>query len=184
MSVEYEVKALAGLVVDKANPLHRSDDRLFPDIPDFQRQEPQENVKVSWGGYFWASCDARQVFGKDRLVLSTYMGQLSDGEDVAYLYPPSPGTPNSYKLDKKRALKVNRKDYEDRISGSRLSIDNRVEIQEHDKNGEGILGITLGNDFNAADFTIGVHQIVCEVDTKQGLKYKASTQIEIFDDRG
>ena len=178
MKVSYVVDAYVSSVQDAANPYHRSDDFLFQNIPDYKFGEPQKTLEVAHGDFFYAQCDSRMVFGKEKIDFG--FTPLSEGLSVANytIVGPANGKGNVYLRTEDKTYLLDYEQYENHeISGIRLTVGNRL-VGLAGQSASGTTEI-----IRASQLPIGEVPVTCELTTKDGTRYIDTSFVRIVDDR-
>ena len=58
-------------LTDRNNPVTNSGEPMFANIPDFVKGPPQDSLQVLSTDWFYAYCDFKQVYGKDKADTTT-----------------------------------------------------------------------------------------------------------------
>lgn len=174
MEVTYITKAYVHTLQDKANPIQNSGDFMFANIPDWVIGEPQDRLSVPVTNFFYASCDARKVIGKDNIDLGPSTQSWSkEGEDVEYVRPTENNNSNT---GDRREYKVNKKQWGDLMREVTLKIRDRLIRKSSAYNQQsGISGI--GEEVRAAQFPLGESKVICSFETWSGRTYTAETSV-------
>lgn len=180
MEATYTTNAYVHTLEDKANPLQSSGELMFLNIPDWVIGEPQKMLRVPLSSFFYASCDARKVIGKDKIDLGSPTQDWSaEGEEVMYVRPTEN---NNNSTRDKREYKVNKKQWNDLIREVTLKIRDRVIKRSSVSDQQsGILGTS--EVVRAAQLPLGESKVICSFETWSGRTYTSEAAVEIKDDR-
>lgn len=181
LEVSYAVKASVHTLENRNNPRQNNADLMFPEIPDWVEGEPQERLSVPMTGFFYASCRAKQVFGKDKLDLwsAGVQSWYEPGSAVAHVEQLDN---NDGKVEVRKEYIVNKKQWAERVREVTLKIGSRIIGKSQARNENEFLSGT-GEIVRAVELPFGENKVSCSFETWSGTIYQSEATVEVTDNR-
>ncbi len=192
LPVSYTTEILVGEARDVANPgIPGSEHWITPEIPNFRRELARKPVNVPLEGFFYVDCNSQQVLTKGAIPLPREYSSTYDGRSAYILSRTTivlkDGTviDNAYSSDRRKALKVNKKDLDDKIQEINMTLNGRtIDRYKNPNPPDGTTGLVDSHEiFEAWKYGPGKHEVSCEFRTTNGKTYASSAEIVIFDNR-
>ena len=135
-------------------------------LPDFG----EKSIIIRPDSPFYAICEAKKVFGKEKVNLEAAQKGLAFEDDQLREYYVTPDN-RKYIVDEKQAR-------EHSISAVEIHIDGKVVKRREAPSAES----SVPEDFvlvEASDFPQGKHEVNCTFETRDGVTYTAKASLEI-----